>query len=187
MQRRAATSKLKYFNSLFFVHIENSFFYLSLDSSFRLALNFHGGADALTMLRCLKWTAFLFVYIAALSRCNFATASATQRHQLSRNDLLHPRASKADPFCTSALRNLTEWKSSLYRRTMDLYKATERRLGAVSEPLGHARFSLFSPFVTCINQGTLMRVGNNEDGMNSLIFSRCYGARVKDLHVCSCH
>jgi len=117
-----------------------------------------------TMLHCSKWAAFIFVYIAALSRCNFVTASATRRTQLSRNDLLHPRASNAGPFCTSALRNLTDWKSSLYRRTMDLYKATERRLGAVSEPPGHARFSLFSPFVTCINQGTLMRVGNNEDG-----------------------
>lgn len=135
------------------------------------------------MSRCLKFAVFLVVWNVAVSQCNFAFASRAKRARSSRNDLLHTR-SEADPFCISALRNLTEWRSSLYRRTMELYKVTERRLGTVAEPLGHDRFSLYSPFVSCENQGSLTRVGNNEDGMSSF---RCdINARAKDRHACTC-
>jgi hypothetical protein len=120
------------------------------------------------MSRCLKFAAFLVAWAVAVSQCNSAFASRAKRSKSSRNDLLHTR-SEADQFCTSANRNLTDWRSSLYRRTMELYKVTERRLGTVAEPVGHARFSLFSPFVSCENQGSLTRVGNNEDGMSSFI------------------
>ena len=130
------------------------------------------------MSRCLKFVVFLVVCAVAVSRCNFAVASTAQRAKFSRNDLLHTR-SEADPFCTAALRNLTDWRSSLYRRTMELYKETERRLGTAAEPLGHDRFSLFSPFVSCKNRGSLTRVGNNEDGMSS--FS-CDNEEERKIH-----
>jgi hypothetical protein len=62
-----------------------------------------------------------------------------------------------------ALKNLTQWRSSLFKRTILLYKETERQSRQRSEPEGHARFNLLSPIVNC-PIGDLQRIGGNGDG-----------------------
>ena len=65
---------------------------------------------------------------------------------------------------TSAAASLTRWRSSLFARTMTLYKQTEVARGALGEPEGWRRFDLFDPFLTCPDGKAPVRYGATGDG-----------------------
>lgn len=76
-------------------------------------------------------------------------------------------------------RALDEWRSSLYYRTMTLYKSTEIASRNQTEPQGHSRFNLFSPFVSCNDGRKVIRVGPLEDGMPYLLASfNVFGSKI---------
>lgn len=55
----------------------------------------------------------------------------------------------------------------LQKETEGGLSAEERELGVQVQPIGHSRFDLFSPFVTCPEGGEpLLRVGGDGDGMS---------------------
>ena len=119
----------------------------------------------LTMSRSTKLFVLFYLCLATSMPFNVASAAGARRAGKSKN---FASRVESEAFCPSALKNLTEWKSSLYRRTMELYKATEMKLGALAEPPGHERFSLFSPFVSCSHKNSLTRFGGQADGKNRL-------------------
>jgi Methyltransferase domain len=59
---------------------------------------------------------------------------------------------------------LQNWHSSLFTKTMNLYKMVEHASNTTAEPYGHARFSLFTPFLTCPDGRPPSRFGGLEDG-----------------------
>lgn len=69
--------------------------------------------------------------------------------------------------------NLTNWRETLFGRAMDLLKETARAASphAQLQPEGHARFGLFSSFLTCPSREALSRVGGSGDG-GKLVRSR---------------
>jgi hypothetical protein len=119
----------------------------------------------LTMSRSMNLFVLFSLCLATLMSFNVASAAGARR--VGKSKYFASRV-ESEAFCPSALKNLTEWKSSLYCRTMELYKATEMKLGALAEPSGHERFSLFSPFVSCPHKISLTRFGGQADGKNRL-------------------
>lgn len=62
------------------------------------------------------------------------------------------------------LRALRQWQSTLFTRTMDMYKLIEHSSGALVEPEGSRRFDLFDPFLKCPNGNPPERFGGAADG-----------------------
>ena len=67
-------------------------------------------------------------------------------------------------YLEEARRNLTMWRSSIFKMTAELYKTTEKMTGIQSEPQGHQAFRLLAPFVTCPSDESPKRIGGEGDG-----------------------
>ena len=59
---------------------------------------------------------------------------------------------------------LQHWRSTLFRRTIELQTSTERRRGKQTDPEGHKQFGLFEPYVTCPGGESVERFGGDGDG-----------------------
>ncbi len=55
-------------------------------------------------------------------------------------------------------------------RTINVYKEIEKITGGQMEPVGHHRFDLLSPIVSCPGNGMLKRVGGSDDGKSILTY-----------------
>ena len=69
----------------------------------------------------------------------------------------------ATPVATPHQR-LSNWRSTLFGRTMAAYKKLEHAEGALVEPEGARRFDLFDPFLTCPDGRAPVRFGAASDG-----------------------
>lgn len=78
----------------------------------------------------------------------------------------HGNRNLSAPYYEEARRNLTTWRSSIFKMTAEFYKATEKLAGSQSEPQGHQRFRLLAPFVTCPSDESPERIGGEGDGAN---------------------
>jgi len=67
-----------------------------------------------------------------------------------------------------ALRNLSQWRSSLFRRAIQLQTATERAHRRQVDPADHARFQLFEPFTACPEREAVERYGGGGDGKQAV-------------------
>lgn len=56
------------------------------------------------------------------------------------------------------------WRSSLFLRAMTLLRDTDGKALKQTQPEGHARFSLFDPFVSCPDNQKVARYGGSGDG-----------------------
>ena len=65
---------------------------------------------------------------------------------------------------TPSQHKVSEWQSTLFTRTMSLYRGVEHAAGAVVEPMGGRRFDLFTPFIKCPDGQPPVRFGDSGDG-----------------------
>ena len=67
-------------------------------------------------------------------------------------------------FQSAARANWTEWRATLFRRTMLLVRGAEEKARAAAQPADHARFDIFSAYLSCPKGEALKRVGGSGDG-----------------------
>lgn len=101
------------------------------------------------------------------SRAHHSDA-AIHRHDATTTLALAPQDWRLPP-ATSARARLDQWRSTVFSRSMGMYRDIEEAVGAALEPPGPYRFDLFAPFIKCPDNHPPALFGADEKGIGAVL------------------
>lgn len=129
-----------------------------------------------------SFTLALLAMVALSARANSkpsrAAAAVKQMHSetIGKHNLASSRTANPSATTNNPRHVLRKWRSTLFARTMDMYKQLEFAKAALIEPQGGRRFDLFDPFLTCPDGRPPIRFGKSGEG-GKLLCSDVLAAR----------